>query len=947
MPQGFTFTFGGVPVAARPGDSIAAALEAAGIRALGTSRAGRARTHFCGMGACQDCVVAVDGALSRRACLTTARPGMVVVPQHDGQTMPAPVPVETTPAENLSCDCLVIGAGPAGLSAAIGAAEAGLSVTVLDERGEPGGQYFKPPSDGHRGNEARDRQHRRGDTLRARFATSGATLFAGETVWFAREMPGHGFQVRTVSGVRQRVFAAKAVLVAAGAMERPAIVPGWTLPGVMTIGAAQTLARRYGIAPGGRVLVAGNGPLGLQLAAELIDLGANVVAVVERAPFRTTALARLALADPGLARDGAAYLLKLRRAGVPLLSGWSVEALEGHDEVQIAHLAGEGRTRTIAVDSVAMGDGFQPQMELARLLGVPLGDTPQGAAPIRGDDGATAVPGVFLIGDAAGLGGAQAALAEGSLAGAAAARYLGRTAADDGSARKRLQKARRFQAALWRAYAAPALPAPSGDTLVCRCEHVTAGEIADAIIAGARDPGAVKRATRCAMGRCQGRICTGALLKILERKGAAAPPQALFAPQVPARPIPAAALVVEKPEWAGHRESSPAARPAVEPDVPLEVHTADLVVIGAGVTGMSAALFAARTGARVLVLDRGRINGEASGGNAGSLHLQLLSWDFGAKALAGGSPALLTLPLQKESIALWGELEDQLGADFEMRVTGGLMVAEDETQMAFLRDKAAAEGRHGIHTEVVGRDEIRTLVPAISERMVAGAWCPGEGKINPLAATAALARAAKAAGVTVEELTPVTALNADGEFYRVATPRGTIEARRVLVAAGGWSAHITRLLGVDVPVRGAPLQMVVTETAPPLVPCLLAHADRHLTMKQSDAGTLLIGGAWTARTGPTGQPQVLPESLEGNLWVAARTIPAVAGLSVVRSWAAMNIDIDTAPLLSALPGHPRVVVAATANGYTLGPFMGREAAAAVLSGRLRQDLGGLTLDRFG
>ncbi len=593
-----------------------------------------------------------------------------------------------------------------------------------------------------------------------------------------------------------------------------------------------------------------------------------------------------------------------------------------------------------------MGDGFQPQMELARLLGVPLRDGAHGPLPARGDDGMTDVPGVWLVGDAAGLGGAQAALAEGTLAGAAAARFLGREAAD-GAARPALEKARRFQAALWNAYAAPVLPPPSGDTLVCRCEHVTAGAIEAAIDAGARDPGAVKRATRCAMGRCQGRICTGALLKILASKGAAAPPQALFAPQVPARPIPAAALVVEKPEWAGHRESSPAARPAVEPDAPLRTSTADLVVIGAGVTGISAALFAARAGAKVVVLDRGRINGEASGGNAGSLHLQLLSWDFGAKALAGGSPALLTLPMQKESIALWRTLEEELGADFEMRVTGGLMVAEDEAQMTFLRDKAAAEGRHGIHTEVVGRDEIRKLVPAISERMVAGAWCPGEGKINPLAATAALAAAAKAEGVTIEELTAVTALTPDGERYRIHTPRGEISAGRVLIAAGGWASHITRLLGIEVPVKGAPLQMVVTETAPPLVPCLLAHADRHLTMKQSDAGTLLIGGAWTARTGPAGQPQVLPESLEGNLWVAARTIPAVAGLNVVRSWAAMNIDIDTAPLLSPLPGHPRVVVAATANGYTLGPFMGREAASAVLTGRMRQDLGGLTLDRFG
>ena len=192
----------------------------------------------------------------------------------------------------------------------------------------------------------------------------------------------------------------------------------------------------------------------------------------------------------------------------------------------------------------------------------------------------------------------------------------------------------------------------------------------------------------------------------------------------------------------------------------------------------------------------------------------------------------------------------------------------------------------------------------------------------------------------------MTGVVAGDAAYRVETARGSVTAPRLVIASGGWTAALTRHLGVDVPVRGAPLQMIVTEPAPPLVPCLLAHADRHLTMKQTKTGTILIGGAWTARTGPNGQPQILPESLEGNLWVAARTVPSVGALSVVRSWAAMNIDIDGAPLLGPLPGHPDVVVAATANGFTLGPLMGREAAAAALSGSLRSDLAPFTLDRF-
>ena len=765
-------------------------------------------------------------------------------------------------------------------------------------------------------------------------------------MWFARRASGP-LHCRSIARGRQTEFHARTTIVATGAMERPVYVPGWTLPGAITIGAAQTLARRYGVPSAGRVLIAGNGPLGLQLACELLDLGANVVGVAERAPFRPVHLARAAAADPALAATGAAFLGRLAARRIPVFWGSSLVALEGDGAVSGAVLRhSDGRTRPLAADTVCMGDGFQPQMELARLLGVAVQMTPAGPHPRREADGSTEVPGLWLVGDAGGLGGAQVAMHQGGVAGRAAARYLGARPDSTATTWRRLARAHCFQAALWRAYAAGPGPAPEGNTLVCRCEHVTAAQVGQAIDAGACDPGAVKRATRCAMGRCQGRVCASGLHAILDARGHPVAAESLFAPQVPARPVAVSAIAVEKAEWAGHRESRPSARPSVRPETPLDTTRADMVVVGAGITGISAALSAVRLGAKVICLDRGRVNGEASGGNAGSLHLQLLSWDFGSKAFADGSAALRTLPLQQELIALWRSFENETGADFEMRVTGGLMVAEDEAQMVFLRRKAKAEADYGIETDVIGRDEIRRLVPAISERMVAGAWCAGEGKINPLVATTALARAARAEGVTVEELTPVTALRHDAGEYLVQTPRGTVRCRHLVLAAGGWSAELARMLDVDVPVRGAPLQMVVTETAPPLVPCLLAHADRHLTMKQTDIGTLLIGGAWTASVGPAGQPLVLAESLEGNLWVAARTVPAVAGLSILRSWAAMNIDIDGAPLISPLPGHPRVVVAATANGYTLGPLVGREAAGASLTGRLREDLRPFTLDRF-
>lgn len=946
-----TFNFEGSPISFRPGDSIAAALADAGIGQLGERMSGAARGVYCGMGACQDCLVSVDGRRSLRACMVEAEAGMSVARQLDGEGTILPGAQNAHAMQELAMDCVIVGAGPAGLEAAIAAAEAGLSVLVIDERSAPGGQYFKPPSQGSR-KAGRDAQHQAGDALRRRFSACGAMLVDQATVWLARSH-ADGFTLRYTCKDRETCVTAGAVILATGAHEKPAPVPGWTSPGVMTIGAAQTYARRYGVAPGKKILIAGQGPLGLQLAAELLAIGGDVVGVAERSSMPLLGLARLALADPGLAATGAGYLLKLIKSGVPLWRGSEVTAIGGIEagsglrEVSLATLDGSKQHR-LHVDTVCMGDGFLPQMELARLLGCPIALSKDGAPTIEREiDGATGLPGLWVAGDGGGLGGAQAASAQGRLAGLAVARFHGRNVPQDTVTHRRLIRARRFQAALWEAYSAPQRAVPKGDTIVCRCESVTAREIDEAISeARASDPGTIKRRTRCGMGRCQGRFCASTLLAILAARGIEVAPTSLAAPQLPARPVPIDLLTREKPEWGGHREAKPSARPEAPVSKPLPVDKVDVLVIGAGVTGLSAARQAALSGAHVLCIDRGRIAAEASGGNAGSLHLQLLSWDFGAKAVSGGSPALRTLPLQAESIGLWSDLQAERSADFEMKVTGGLMLAENPDQIAFLDAKARAERNVGIETHVIGKDEISRIAPALSDRFVSAAWCPGEGKINPLAANDSLLAAAREAGATVLERCPVHGIEVDGDGYRVHTSSGTVRASRIVIAAGGWSAQLGQMLGIALPIKGAPLQMIVTEPAPPLVPCLVAHADRHLTLKQAVSGGLLIGGAWPAAVNTHGQSEVLPDSIEGNLWVAARTVPAVAGLSMVRSWAAMNIDIDGAPLISHLPGHPNVVVAATANGYTLGPLVGSEAANGLLSGAMRSDLVEFNLDRF-
>jgi glycine/D-amino acid oxidase-like deaminating enzyme len=421
----------------------------------------------------------------------------------------------------------------------------------------------------------------------------------------------------------------------------------------------------------------------------------------------------------------------------------------------------------------------------------------------------------------------------------------------------------------------------------------------------------------------------------------------LLAPQMPLRPVPVAALAVEQPEWGGHRRSMlPQDR---LPDAPaLPIREAATVVVGAGIVGLSTAYFLAKAGHDVAVIDAGRPNAMASGGNAGSLHVQLLSFDHGAKAEAGGSPAARTLPLQRDAVDLWRTLERDLGGRFEITVSGGVMVAETEDDLRFLDAKTAIERAHGIDCHVIGPTELERLEPNLAAGMLGAAYCPQEGKINPLVATQALLDAARAAGARVFDLTGLRTAKRDGAGFVLGTNRGEVRAGRLVNAAGGFASRVGAMLGLDVPVFGAPLQMIVTEAVAPLISGLVAHADRHLTLKQATRGNLVIGGGWTAGLDPTHQrPRPLRESLAGNLWVAQRVVPGLRKMHVLRSWAAMNVNIDGAPILGEHPAMPGFFNAVSSNGYTLGPLLGQLTAELILHGHSPRDLRPYSISRFG
>ena len=989
VPRGASISIGfeGRAVPAIEGETVAAALAAAGIVALRRTPGGEPRGLFCGMGVCFECLVTVDGRPAQRACMTRVRDGMAVAAHRDdapdGDPVAEAVPLVPSPADRMTVeerDLVVVGAGPAGLAAAEAAARAGVVATVLDERPEPGGQFFKQLASSHRfaAPEARDRQIAAGADLIERVRAAGVEIVSAATVWSARADGGAkgdrpcAAEVEVFAGGRAFRFRARQLVIATGAYERAHPVPGWTLPGVMTTGAAQTLARAYRVAPGGRVLVAGNGPLNLQVACELAAGGVEVVAVAEAAPNPTSrpgaALAALCRAPSLLAR-GIAYRAALARRRVPVLHRHVVVRVEGSDDrarrVVLARIdrggnAVPGSERAFEVDAVCLGYGFHASTELTRLLGCEHRWDPGAGslAVVRDDETKTSLAGIFVPGDGAGMGGAHAALAEGTLAGLAAARNLGRPLPPDlealrHRARRELERARRFQSALWALFAAPRdFPGLVGDEVpVCRCESVGAGALRSRIAAGTDESGALKRLTRAGMGRCQGRYCGPRIAAwCAAARGEAPEPFGLFAPRFPVKPVPAFALAREKPEWShDHQgESLPADPPwpcAAARSTGLE--EASVAIVGAGIVGVFTAWELAREGVDVILVERDQPNAHASGNNAGSLHVQLLAYNFGELASAAGLPAAQTLPLQRESANLWPQVAEGLGADLEIVRTGGLMVAETGAQMEKLARKAELERRFGTPVEVIGRSELRSLAPHLSTELVGASYCAEEGKMSPLAAGPAVLEAALAAGVRLRRETEVLGIERRGGGFDLRTTRGTVRAGRVLNAAGGWAPRVAAMLGVDLPIRASPIQLIVTETAPPLLEHLLAYADRHLTMKQMAAGNLVIGGGWPSELDPVSErARVRRESVEGNLWVADRVLPALRSLHVIRTWAAMNVLADGAPILGEVPGVPGFFTASTVNGLTLAPVLGRINADLLRTGRTGRDLAPFTLDRF-
>lgn len=449
-------------------------------------------------------------------------------------------------------DLVIIGAGPAGLAAAIEARRLGLSVLVLDEQSAPGGQIYRQVERITRDEPARgvtlgpDYLH--GAELVREFRGSGADYLPEALVWQIE--PGRVWYLK--DEVVDSVVAGR-ILMATGAIERPMTRPGWTLPGVLSAGGAQILLKTSGLVPAPDAVLMGNGPLLYLIANQIMKAGDRIQAIVETVPswrYVEAAPHLPSALGAGYIGKGLKMLLGLRRAGVRIYRGAAGLEVLGEDRATAIRFRHKGREVTLQTGTVILHEGVIPNQQITRLANCAhhweAGQ--QCFVPDHDEWGNTSIEGLIVAGDSAGIGGAWAAESAGRLAALDAARALGKLTTAQRDERASVHRARydalsRGRHFLEVLYAPSDLVQMADDTVVCRCEEITAGQIRDVVANGSLGPDQVKSYLRCGMGPCQGRMCGPTVSEIIAGTRGVSPDEVgYFRIRPPLKPIPLSAI---------------------------------------------------------------------------------------------------------------------------------------------------------------------------------------------------------------------------------------------------------------------------------------------------------------------------------------------------------------------------------------------------------------------
>lgn len=459
-------------------------------------------------------------------------------------------------------DLVIIGAGPAGMSAAIAATRHGLSTLVLDEQPEPGGQIYRAIE--RQAGTAHARRlgadYASGASLIERFRSCSAAYWPATQVW---QIEPDLRVLASRAGVSLTV-AARSILIAVGATERPVPIAGWTLPGVMTVGAGQILLKASAVVPPGPLWIAGQGPLPLLYAAQLVDAGMPPAGLLDTTP--KGALARGWRHLPGAVANGRylarglGYLARIMRAGVPYLRHVTEVSAQGDNRLTSIRYRRAGREHEVEASTLLLHEGVVPHVHMTLSVKAQHRWDPalQAPCPVLDPWGESSFPGLFVAGDAGGIGGAAVAAIRGTRAALRVAHRLGRMGEEElrdlGAATERQLRSHEQIRPFLNAVFAPRkdIHLPVDDVIVCRCEEVTSRQIRMAVEAGCLGPNQVKAFTRCGMGPCQGRQCALTMVQIIaDHRGVPVETLDQLSVRPPLKPLTLGELASLTPEEAG------------------------------------------------------------------------------------------------------------------------------------------------------------------------------------------------------------------------------------------------------------------------------------------------------------------------------------------------------------------------------------------------------------